>query len=65
MVIKLSVFLGSNEHLQVFGCPVALWSEIGEDNLPAQHEGSYVLLTVSYPAKTRFNQIRCWTSNKI
>jgi len=45
MVIILSVLLGSNELSQVFECPVAVCSEIGEDNLPAQHEGCYVLLT--------------------
>jgi hypothetical protein len=37
--------------MQVFECPVAVWSVISEDHLSSQHEGGYVLLTVIKPPK--------------
>jgi hypothetical protein len=40
--IIFSVFLGPNEHLQVFEYPVAVWSVTSEDHLSSQHQNSYV-----------------------
>jgi hypothetical protein len=43
--IIFSVFLGPYEHLQIFECPVAVWSVISQVYLSSQHQGGYVLLT--------------------
>jgi hypothetical protein len=45
--IIFSVFLGPDEHLQVFECPVAVWSVASEDRLSSQHHGGYVFLTAN------------------
>lgn len=42
--IIFSVFFGLGEQLEVFECPVALWSAVSEDSLSSQHQGSYLLL---------------------
>jgi hypothetical protein len=54
--IIFSGFLGPHEHLQVFECPVALWSVISEDRLSSQHQGGYVLSTAR--KSTKWNQIQ-------
>jgi len=45
--IIFSVIFGLGEHLQVFECPVAVWSVISEDYLSSHHQGSYLLLTAN------------------
>ena len=62
--IIFSVFLGPDGHLQVFECPVAVWSVV-RDHLCSQRNGGCVLLTTNHPTETRFNQISCGKSNKI
>jgi hypothetical protein len=47
IAIIFNVFLGPDEHLHVFECPVAVWSLISEDYLSSQHQGSYILLTAN------------------
>jgi hypothetical protein len=41
------VFLGPDEHLQVFECPVAVQSAISEGHLSSQYQGGYVRLTAN------------------
>jgi len=41
------VLFGLGEHLQVFECPVAVWSVISEEYLSSQYQGSYLLLTAN------------------
>ena len=43
--IIFSVFLGPDERVQYFECPVAMWSVISEDHLSSQHQGAYLPLT--------------------
>jgi hypothetical protein len=43
--ITLCVFLGPDEHLQIFEKMIAVWSVISEDHLPSHHTSNYVLLT--------------------
>jgi len=45
--ITFSGFVRPVEHLQVFECPVAVWSVISEDHLSLHHQGVYILLTVN------------------
>jgi hypothetical protein len=45
LLIIGSVFLGPDEHLQGFECPVAVWSVIRDHHLSSQHQGDYILLT--------------------
>ena len=47
MDIIFSVFVGKDEHLYVFECPVAVRSVISEDHVSSQHQGGYLLLTVN------------------
>ena len=47
IVIILRVFHGPNEHLQVFECPVAVWSVIRADNLSSQYQNGYIILTAN------------------
>ena len=35
------VFRGPDEHLQVFECPVAVWSVIGKHHLSSQQRSVY------------------------
>ena len=44
--ITFSVFLGPDAHLQVFECPVAMWSMIS-GHLSSQHRGSQALQTAN------------------
>jgi len=37
------VFLGPDEHVRIFECPVALWLLISEERPAAQNQGGYVL----------------------
>jgi len=46
--IIFSVFLGPVGHLQVFECPVAVWSVV-RDHLCSQHHGGCILLTTKSP----------------
>jgi hypothetical protein len=43
--IMFNVFFGLGEHLQVFECPVAIWSAVSKNYLSSQHQGSDLLLT--------------------
>jgi hypothetical protein len=43
--IIFTVFLGHDEHLQAFECPVAVQSVTNKDHLSSLHLGSYIVLT--------------------
>jgi hypothetical protein len=49
--VAFTMLLGPDERLQVFECPVALWSVISEDHLPSQHPDGYILLTANNPSR--------------
>jgi len=42
-----SAFLGPENHLQIFECPVALLSVISENHISSQRQGCYILLTAN------------------
>ena len=64
--IIFSVFIESDEQLQVIECSVAVWLVISEDHLLSRHQGCYFLLTaLNRPIETIFIQIRWGKSNKI
>jgi hypothetical protein len=44
-------FLRSVEHLQVFECPVAMWSVTSADHLSSHHQRGHMLLTVNKSPK--------------
>jgi hypothetical protein len=44
--VTLYAFLGPDEHLKVFECPVAVWSVISEDHL-SSNQGDYVIMTAN------------------
>jgi hypothetical protein len=63
--IIFNVFLGPDKHLEVFKCPVAVWSVIGEDTF--HHDimaVTYFWQQISHPTENTFNQIKCGKSNK-
>ena len=51
-----SSFLGPDETLQLSEYPVALWSEVREDNLSSQHQGCYVILAANKSLKRKHIQ---------
>jgi hypothetical protein len=53
MGIAFSMFLGPDERLQVFECPVLVLSVISEDHLSLQHQDGYVLLTTNRSSEKR------------
>jgi hypothetical protein len=40
-------FRAPDEHLQVFECPVAVWTVISEDRLSSHNQSGYVFLTTN------------------
>jgi len=45
--IIFGVFIGPDEHLQVFEYSVAVWLVTSEGHLLSQHQGCYLLLTAN------------------
>jgi len=45
--IVFSVFLGPDERVQAFECPVAVWSVISEYRHSSQHQGGNLHLTAN------------------
>jgi len=62
--IIFSAFLGPAGHLQVFKCPIAVWSVV-RDHLCSRHHGGCIIWRQNHPTETRFNQTSCGKSNKI
>jgi hypothetical protein len=55
-----SAFLGPENHLQNFECPVAPSSVISENHISSQRQGSYIFWQhISHTTENKFNHIRC------
>jgi len=59
------VFLAPDKQLEVFKCPVAVWSMISEDISPHNIMAvTYFWQQINHPTETTFSQMRCGKSNK-
>jgi hypothetical protein len=59
------VFVGPDEHFEVFECPVAMWPVISNDHLSQHQAVTYLWKHISHLTETRFNQRRSGKSDEI